>query len=243
MTLHPSQLFDRWTLDQLAEAVRDGIPSATRISHAVDAAHTGDLPTAGKAISAALEDCHDLRLLFLGFQFFFRTGDHARAESLTLQRLRVAEQDGDTAHVARACTNLGLIHLTTGRHESALPLMRRAVEIDERLGNLEGLARDLGNLANVYEEAGDLEEASRLNLRSLEIAERVGAAEIAAGRHANLGDIAHRQGRTEEARTRWTHAESEFARLGIDKWRRACDEKLRALRADAATPPSTQTKP
>jgi tetratricopeptide (TPR) repeat protein len=230
--LDPTQLFDRWTLDQLAEALREGVPGAARVSDALDSARSGDLPTAGREIAAALDTSEDLRLLFLGFQFFFRTNDHPRAEALTLQRLRIAERDGETIHVARACTNLGLIHLTTGRHESALPLMRRAVDIDERLGNEEGLARDLGNLANVHEEAGELEEATRLNLRALEIAERIGAAEVAAGRHANLGDIAMSQGRPDEARARWTHARSEFAHLGIEKWRKLVEDKLRTLDAD-----------
>jgi tetratricopeptide (TPR) repeat protein len=225
----PISHFDRWTLEQLEAARREGVPAAEAVSQAVHAAEAGNIAAAGAGLIAALEDTEDIRLLFLGFQFFFRTGDHANAERMTVRRLAVAEREGETAHVARACTNLGLIHLTTGRLDSARALMERAVTIDERLNNPEGLARDVGNLANVFEATGDLDTAESLNRRSLEIATRIGAGEIAAGKLANLGDIAHARGRVVEARDLWSQAVLEFERLGIEKWRRVYVEKLRGI--------------
>ncbi len=225
----PIPLFDRWTIEQLEDARREGSPGAEAVAHAVRAAEAGDVAAAGAGLIVALESTEDIRLLFLGFQFFFRTGDHATAERMTVRRLAVAERDGETGHVARACTNLGLIHLATMRLDSARLLMERAVAIDERLDNAEGLARDLGNLANVFEATGDLDTAESLNRRSLEIATRIGAGEIAAGKLANLGDIAHTRGRVVEARGLWSQAVSEFERLGIEKWRRVYAEKLRGI--------------
>lgn len=226
VSTRPPSLFDRWTLERLEAARRESVPEADAVASAARLADAGDIAGASAALSAAFERAEDIRLLFLGFQFYFRTGDHASAEAWTLKRLRIVEREGETVHVARACTNLGLIHLATGRVGSARPLMERAVEIDELLGNLEGLARDLGNLANVHEALGELETAWTLNERSLEIATRIGAAEIAAGKKANMGDIAHALGRKEEARALWRNAMDDFARLGIEKHRRECEAKL-----------------
>lgn len=224
-----SPLFDPQTLSGLDAARASNSPGADETAHAVDLAHHGRHDEAAATLRAALAHTDDIRLLFLGFQYFFRTIDHAEAEALTERRLAITERHAETEHTARACTNLGLIHLVTGRPHSARTLMERAVAIDERLGNQHGLARDLGNLANVFEETGDLDTAESLNRRSLEIAERIGAREIAAGKLANLGDIALARANPAEAAALWRRALTEFEHLGLEKWRAAYAAKLAAL--------------
>lgn len=208
------RLIDAWTLDEAQVAAREGVRDAEAVVTAATAANAGQTNEAAQILHRAMPHCEDIRLLFLGFQFFFRTGDHATAEVLTERRLAIAELAGASEAVARACTNLGLVHLATGRHQSALVHCQRAVDIDERLGNTRGLARDLGNLANVYEAAGDYASAERLNQRSLAIAQDIGDESIAAGKLANLGDIAIATGRPEQAQRHWTHAAALFTRLG-----------------------------
>ncbi len=207
-------LIDAWTLEQAQAAAAANVPESAAVVEAALAANAGRVDEAASALRLSMPRCEDIRLLFLGFQFFFRTADHATAETLTQRRLKIAERAGETEHVARACTNLGLIHLTTGRLDSAQTLCTRALEIDERLGNQQGVARDLGNLANVFEARKEFHTAERLNHRSLAIAREIGDDGIAAGKLANLGDIAAATGRPEEARHLWSEAATLFELAG-----------------------------
>lgn len=208
------RLIDAWTLEQAEAARAEGVHGADEAVRGAGAANAGRVDEAAALLRTAAEGSEDIRILFLGFQFFFRTGDHAAAESLTERRLAIAERGGETEHVARACTNLGLIHLTTGRLDSAQQHCARALAIDERLGNTIGVARDLGNLANVFEARQEFGEAERLNLRSLALARQIGDDAIAAGKLANLGDIAAATDRVEMARERWREAAELFVRAG-----------------------------
>ncbi|MBY0114402.1 MAG: tetratricopeptide repeat protein [Phycisphaerales bacterium] len=208
------RLIDAWTLEQALAAANEGVANASAVVRAAEAANAGKIDEAAAGLRLSMHNCGDIRLLFLGFQFFFRTGDHATAELLTLRRLRVAERDCETQHVARACTNLGLIHLTTGRLQSAQELCERALAIDERLVNHAGIARDLGNLANVHEARGEFDTAERLNHRSLTLARELGDEIMAAGKLANLGDIAEATGRRALARQLWSEAAELFTRSG-----------------------------
>jgi tetratricopeptide (TPR) repeat protein len=221
-------LIDAWTLEQALDAADEGVPDASAIIKAAEAANAGRVEEAAGALRLLMPHCEDIRLLFLGFQFFFRAGDHAAAETLTRRRLEIAERAGETEHVARACTNLGLIHLTTGRLDSAQTLCARALAIDERLGNRRGVARDLGNLANVFEARKEFEMAERLNLRSLAMAREIGDDVIAAGKLANLGDIAEATARPDLARRLWSEAAELFGRVG----QVANSDRYRALAAN-----------
>lgn len=216
-------LIDAWTLEQ-ARAAAD-VPESAAIVEAALAANAGRVEEAASTLRRSMPSCEDIRLLFLGFQFFFRTGDHATAETLTQRRLEIAERASETEHVARACTNLGLVHLSTGRLESAQSLCARALAIDERLGHQQGVARDLGNLANVFEARKEFVTAERLNHRSLAIAREIGDDVIAAGKLANLGDIAEATARPELARRLWAEAAELFTRVGD----RATAQRYRAL--------------
>jgi RimJ/RimL family protein N-acetyltransferase len=207
-------LIDAWTLEQAQAAAAADVPESAAVVEAALAANAGRVEAAASALRLAMPRCEDIRLLFLGFQFFFRTGDHATAETLTQRRLEIAERAGETEHVARACTNLGLIHLATGRLDSAHSLCDRALTIDQRLGNQQGVARDLGNLANVYEARKEFDTAERLNHRSLAIAREIGDVGMNAGKLANLGDIAAATGRPELARDLWSEAAALFELAG-----------------------------
>ncbi|MFM9958714.1 MAG: tetratricopeptide repeat protein [Phycisphaerales bacterium] len=233
------EIISKWTLGQIEAAQCEGVPHADRAALAASWANSGRVDEAAAVLREVCEHAEDLRLLFLGFQFFFRTGDAVTAERMTRRRLEVAERigGGETEHVARACTNLGTLLLTVGRGEEARGWCERALLIDERLGNQEGIARDLGNLANVFELAGDLDRAEALNRRALELAERIGAGEIAASRLANLGDIAEARGEAASAVDLWQRGLDAFERLGIEKWRAELADKIARVRAAPLLPP------
>lgn len=193
----------------------------------VEAADAGRVDDARRLLSQAMGGTKDSRLLFLAYQFCFRTGDSEGAEALVRRRLELAGVD--TAECARAWNNLGLIYHFRGEAATAEEMMRRALEIDRRIGHEEGIARDLGNLSLIPEAKGELEEAVRLNRESLAIAERIGAKTIAAGRLCNLGEIALRRGEREEARGLLVRAEGMFAELGLEKQRRVCRGHLEGM--------------
>jgi len=228
-------LFDRATLGGLAAATdqarvrddTDGLRRCERVSAAVAAADARRIDEARRTLNEALHGAHDVRLLFLGFQFAFRTGDFDAAEDLTRRRLECAETG--SADAARAWTNLGLVHLFRGEPETATVMMRRAINIDRAIGDDEGLARDLGNFALVFENRGDLGEAERLTRESLAVADRIGAAHIVAGKLCNLGEILLATGRRGEALSFLARAEAAFRELGVEKHRKHCATLLDQL--------------
>lgn len=201
-----------------------------RVAHAVAAADRGNINEARRLLAVALPSTDDPRLLFLGFQFHFRTGDYTEAERLTRRRLEAVGPD--TADAARAWNNLGLIRKFTGDAAEAERMMLHALEIDRGIGNDLGVARDLGNLAILYEERGELDHAESLYCESLSMAERLtGAAaiSISASKYANLGDIALARGRRSDASALWKRAEQLFGQAGDERYRAAMNAKIAEL--------------
>jgi tetratricopeptide (TPR) repeat protein len=198
-----------------------------QVAAGVAASEEGRAEDARRILDEALERTTDLRLLFLGFQFHFRSGDYDRAERLTRRRLDLAPSISPDA--ARAWTNLGLIAYFQGDLDAAETMSRRALDIDTRLGNDFGIARDLGNLAMIPEHRGDLDTAERLYRESLAVAERIGADLIIASKLANLGEIALARGRRDEARALWIRAAALFRSMGVEKHRVQCERWLNEL--------------
>ncbi|MGD9789776.1 MAG: tetratricopeptide repeat protein [Phycisphaerales bacterium] len=228
--------FDAEAIDRFREALAEPTDNADEalareaVSRAVAGADAGDLSRAATHFEESVNLTRDERVLFLGFQFAFRTSRLELAERFARRRIDVAANDSAVA--ARAWSNLGLVLHARGAWDQSEQAQHRALEIDRRIGNLEGVARDLGNLALVPESRGDLDEAERLNLESLEIAERLGASSIIATKLANLGDIAHAKGRHAEARERWTRAAALFRELGKSAWLRDYERKIASLDAE-----------
>lgn len=195
----------------------------------------GDREQARALFAQALTpDTTDTDILFLGFQFHFRSGEYEEAERLVRRRLALTGPDTDSEPTARAYTNLGLVLLYRKDLDGAEREFSRSVDISRRIGDDFSLARALGNLALVPEARRDLDGAERLNLEALAIAQRIGAEKIVAGNLANLGDIAHWRGRDADARDLWTRAMVMHERLGITMWRAELTQKLAAL--DSAAP-------
>jgi tetratricopeptide (TPR) repeat protein len=234
----PYEIIARSTLTDLAAAKREaescrdeaGLRALRLAERSAAAANAGDVDTARREIAEAVAAAGarpDVRLLFLAFQFFFRTGDLNEAERLVRRRIELSEPNSTQA--ARAHGNLGLVLHTRGDFDSAAESFERAIAIDRFLGDEYGLARDLGNSAMVPESRGDLEQAEQFYLESLAIAERIGAEDIAATKLANLGDVALRQGRPERAREVWVRAVELLERSGKIQFRDEYVKRLEAL--------------
>ena len=207
---------------------------------AAEAANTGRTEEAGNLLAAILPATEDLRLLFLGFQFYFRTAvaegtspaardaGLERAESLVRRRLALAESFSDHAAAARAHTNLGLVLQYRGQSAAAQPHFVMAVDIDRRGGNAYGLARDLGNLGQFYETIGDLDQAEAVTREAMDIAERIGAHKLVTSALANLGDFAHKRGQIDRARQLWQRCISVCDTHGVAAGRDYASTKLRS---------------
>jgi len=171
----------------------------------------------------------DLHILFLAFQFHFRSGEYDEAERLVRRRLALCGPDTDSEPTARAYTNLGLVLLYKKDLDAAESEFSRSVTISERIGDDFSLARALGNLALVPEARRDLDRAESLYLKALAISQRIGSEKLIAGNLANLGDIARWRSRPDEARKLWTEALGMYDRLGITMWRAELVQKLADL--------------
>lgn len=239
-------LFARDTLEGLAAARREaegGVAHGTAgarellracwvASQAVEASDAGRRDEASTLLREGLAGVRDLRLLFLAFQFFIRTGDYESADRFARERLALCAPGSPDE--ARARTNLGLVHQMRGELDEAEAMQRRAIEIDRANGDERGLARDLGNLALVPEARGDLDAAEALYREALAIAERIGAVDIVATKLANLGDVALARGMRDEARALWEQSRACFRSLNDAKGIAHCEALLGAH--GAATP-------
>ncbi len=168
--------------------------------------------------------------------WFYRTGDHDRAETLYREALamkddlyrdaldkglEVPQEDGVEIDIAKSLSNLATILMTRGDYEQAERLYRQSLEIREKLLEPEhpDIATSLRSLGVLYYLWGDFDQAEPLLVQALEIRERLYGPEAArvATAVASLGRLFHAQGRLREAETLYTRSLSiRRQRLGED---------------------------
>ncbi len=166
---------------------------------AAKAALEGRVEEARQDFAKATEGTANLQVLYLAFEYYFRTGDLATAEELVERRLALSSRDAKTADTARALGNLGTIYWTRGELDRAEKMYRKGLDIDEKLSNQEGIARHYGNLGLIYEKRGELDGAEEMHLKSLAIKEKLGLQEGMANTYGNLGLIYETRGELDRA--------------------------------------------
>lgn len=199
------------------------LESAQRAAEdAAGAAREGRIGDARRGFAKALDGATDLRVLYLGYEFFKRVGDLDEAERLVNRRIALAGPDSDSTETARAYGNLGVVLDLRGDFERAEAMHRKALAIDERLGNREGMARHYGNLGNVMYHRGQSTEAEAMHRKALAMDESLGNEEGMARHYSNLGNVLRKRGELEAAEA--MHAKA-----------LAIDEKLDRLEGMAST--------
>ncbi|HKT48552.1 MAG TPA: tetratricopeptide repeat protein [Candidatus Acidoferrales bacterium] len=143
-------------------------------------------------------------------------GDHAAAETATLEAKASYEAVGDRVGVSRALHNLGNIASMNSRLPEAEKYFEQAVAIRREIQDNVGLARGLGDLGLVHEHAGDLAGALKFYQESAAIARKVADAQAMGIALSNAGNIYNSQGRSEEARKSYEEAARIF-REGRDR--------------------------
>ncbi len=166
---------------------------------AAKAALEGRVEEARQDFAKATEGTANLQVLYLAFEYYFRTRDLATAEELVERRLALSGRDVKTADTARALGNLGTIYWTRGELDRAEEMYRKGLNIDEKLSNQEGIARHYSNLGLIYEKRGELDSAEEMYQKSLAIKDKLGLQEGMANTYGNLGLIYETRGELDRA--------------------------------------------
>ncbi|MBN1515212.1 tetratricopeptide repeat protein [Candidatus Sumerlaeota bacterium] len=163
---------------------------AAQLQLAEDAAKLsmeGKIEFAREKLTKLVTETTDLRILSLGFEFFYRTGDLDSAAMVLEKWLGLSGTENRTAGTAVALGNLGVLFKTRGEFDRAEEMHQKALAIDEAIGRKEGMACDYCNIGNVYLTRGELDRAEEMYQKSLAIDEAIGRKEGMAIQYGNLG--------------------------------------------------------
>ncbi len=141
-------------------------------------------------------------------------GDYGQARRFYQESLRISEELGDRAGVARILQNLGVLAQTIGRYDEALSLYRESLHISEQLGDLQGKAATLHAMAGILAVRGDLEGAMGLYREALAIQESLGDLRGKAATLAMMGQVWLAQGQALEGLRALREALEILARMG-----------------------------
>jgi predicted ATPase/class 3 adenylate cyclase/DNA-binding CsgD family transcriptional regulator len=168
-------------LSARSEGIEPGVRSAALNAAGTLARYQGDLASADRLITEALEIRRRLgdpkatadSLNNLGYVTLHR-GDHRRAQSLYDEALRTYRQRGDQQGIADALSHLALIALHEGDRTTARSFEQESLDIWRALGDMQGVAWALEGLGKVELEAGDREGAITSFREGLEVARGIG---------------------------------------------------------------------
>jgi tetratricopeptide (TPR) repeat protein len=166
---------------------------------AATAAVEGRVEEARQLFAKALIGTTRLRVLYLSYNFYLRTGDLSAAEQMLERWLALSGPDAENAATAAALGNLGVIYRTRGDLDRAEEMHMKALAIDEKLGRQEGMADQYGNLGVIYSTRGDLDRAEEMHKKSLAIEEKLGSQEGMAANYGNLAVVYQTRGDLDRA--------------------------------------------
>jgi tetratricopeptide (TPR) repeat protein len=166
----------------------------TLAESAARAALDGRIEDARQTFSKVLEGTTKLKIIYLGYEFYYRIGDLNEAERLLRQWLAISGPDAQTNDTAAAYGNLGNVLRTRGQIDRAEAMYRKSLAISEKLGELAGMAGAYGNLGLVLKSRGDLDGAEAMYRDGLKINEQLGRLEGVANNLNNLAEVLNLRG-------------------------------------------------
>ncbi|MCI0560022.1 MAG: DUF4062 domain-containing protein, partial [Nitrososphaera sp.] len=110
---------------------------ATQLQIAEDAAQLskeGKIEFAREQLTRLITETTDIRILFLGYEFFDRTGDLDSAVRVLEKWLGLSGAENRTAETAAAFGNLGILYKTRGELDRAEEMYQKSLAINEALG-------------------------------------------------------------------------------------------------------------
>ena len=206
---------------------------AMQLQMAEDAAtlsREGKIEFARQKFAELVVETTNLRVLYLGYEFFDRTGDLDSAFSVLEKWLNLSGSEENSAVTASAYSNLGILYQTRGELERAEEMYRKALAIEEALGRKEGMASDYGNLGILYWDRGELDRAEEMYRKSLAINEALGRKEGMASDYGNLGNLYRDRGELERAEEMYRKSLQLFSELKSPQVK-TIEELLKNLRS------------
>jgi len=159
-----------------AQAARADKLALTLAEQAAAAALEGRVEEARQTFARAHEGTTNLRVLYLAYSFYRRTGDLKVAEDMLERWLAISGREAATGDTSAAYGNLGLIYQTCGEIDRAEEMLNKSLAIEEKLGRQEGMAIQYGNPGLLYRTRGEPDRAEEMYRKALALFKAVGAA-------------------------------------------------------------------
>ena len=166
---------------------------------AADLAKEGSLERARQKFVGLISDTSNIRVLYLAYEFFDRTGDLDSALDVLERWLVLSGADTKSPDTAAAYGNLGILYQTRGDLDRAEAMVEKSLKLNEALGHKEGMANQYGNLGNLYQTRGNLDRAEAMVEKSLKLNEALGHKEGMAINYGNLGILYKTRGDLDRA--------------------------------------------
>ena len=170
---------------------------ASKLETAEDAANLskeGKTEFARQKFLKLVMETENLKILYLGFEFFYRTGDYTSAFFVLNKWLRLSGPNSITHDTAIAHLNLGVLYDAKGDFENSENSSKKAQAIFEAINDLNGLVKTYVNLGNIYQARGNLEQAGAMYIKALPIFTIIKNQKGIATCYGNLGIVYMDQG-------------------------------------------------
>ena len=154
----------------------------------------GKIEFAREKFTKLVTETTNLRILFLGYEYFCRTGDLDSAFKVLEKSLSISGAENKTEETAVVFNNLGILYRRRGDLDRAEEIHKKALVINEELGRKEGIAITYSNLGIVYEKQGNLERAEEMYEKALVINEELGRTTGMSIVYGNLGIVFEKRG-------------------------------------------------
>ncbi|RNC83948.1 MAG: DUF4062 domain-containing protein [Balneola sp.] len=173
---------------------------------AVKLSKEGKIEFARQKFSELIVESSDLRILSLGFEFYYRVGDLETSYRVLEKWLTISGPEEQSVNTAIAFANLGKLFRIQGDLEMAEELYKKALEISKFLGDEEGVAAQFGSLGALYQTKGDLIKAEKMQEKALKISESLGDKVGMAVTYGNLGILYQIRGDLDDAEETYRRA-------------------------------------
>ena len=158
-------------------------------------------------------DTKNKNILYLGYEFYYRTSDFKAAEQVMNRALKLADSHKDIRFRAMALGNLGNVYRCLGKNTLAKEMIEQALEAFIELGDTENKGITLQSLGAICFKIGDITNAESYYKKALELFSDIQQQEGIAVINSNLGDIHTRRGEYSEANVRYEEALSIYREL------------------------------
>ena len=166
---------------------------------AAELSREGKIEYARQKFSELITETVDIRILYLGYEFFHRTGDFDSAFHALNKWLNISGPERITLETASAYGYLGLLYQTREEFDHAEEMYLKALVINEALGSKAGMASDYGNLGLLYQTREEFDHAMEMHLKALAINEALGRTEGLANQYGNFGILYQKRGELDRA--------------------------------------------